>query len=331
MAEISGMDRPGLQTLPQIKDRMSFIYLEHCLISRQDGAITVTDTRGTVHVPAASISVLMLGPGTNISHRAMELIGTTGASVIWVGERGVRYYAHGQPLTHSAQLLIRQAELVSNVRSRVAVARKMYQLRFPAEDVSKFTMQQLRGREGARIRSIYRRVSRETGVSWHGREYNPDNFAGSDPVNMALSAAHACLYGVVHSVIVALGCSPGLGFVHAGHERSFVYDIADLYKGDITIPIAFMVAAENPDDIGSVTRHRVRDAIADGRILKKAVKDIHALLMEEVDQHSMEVDVLHLWDDKAGAVPNAVSYGKDQPIMDEPPGEGYGQILEEET
>ena len=330
MAEFTGMDKPDLQTLPQIKDRMSFLYLEHCLISRQDSAITVTDIRGTVHVPAASLSVLMLGPGTNVSHRAMELIGTTGTSVIWVGERGVRYYAHGMPLTHSARLLIRQAELVSNVRTRVAVARNMYQLRFPAEDVSTLTMQQLRGREGARIRSIYRKASKETGVPWHGREYDPDNFAGGDPVNMALSAAHACLYGVVHSVIVAIGCAPGLGFVHAGHERSFVYDIADLYKGDITIPIAFEVAAENPDDIGSITRHRVRDAIADGHILKQAVTDIRTLLLEEVDQEELEVDVLHLWDDKAGAVPNAVSYGKDIPSLDEPMGEGYGQILEEE-
>ncbi len=147
---------------------------------------------------------------------------------------------------------------------------------------------------------------------------------------MALSAAHACLYGLIHSVIVAIGCSPGLGFVHAGHERSFVYDIADLYKGQITIPIAFMVAAEAPDDIGSVTRHRVRDAIADGHILKQAVTDIRALLMEDTETENLEVAVLHLWDDKKGAVPNAVSYGKDNPAMDESLGEGYGKILEEE-
>lgn len=330
MADFSGMQKPGLQSLPQVKDRISFLYIERCLISRQDGAITVTDVRGTVHVPAASLSVLMLGPGTNISHRAMELIGTTGTSVIWVGERGVRYYAHGMPLTHSSRLLIRQAELVSNSRSRISVARNMYKLRFPNEDVSALTMQQLRGREGARIRSIYRKSSKETGVPWHGREYDPNDFSGGSAVNMALSAAHSCLYGVIHSVIVAIGCSPGLGFVHAGHERSFVYDIADLYKGDITIPIAFSVAAENPDDIGAVTRHRVRDAIADGQILKKSVADIRSLLLDDTGDVSTEVDVLHLWDDKKGSVPNAVSYGKDIADMDEPLREGYGNIIEEE-
>ena len=86
---------------------------------------------------------------------------------------------------------------------------------------------------------------------------------------MALSAAHACLYGIVHSVIIALGCSPGLGFIHSGHELSFVYDIADLYKAQITIPIAFQITSEEPDDIGSATRRRVRDAISNGRIWSK--------------------------------------------------------------
>ncbi len=332
MGDIPVTKKPDLFALPQIKDRMSFLYLEHCVINRQDGAITVTDVRGTVHVPAASLSVLLLGPGTKVSHRAMELIGDAGTSVIWVGEHGVRYYAHGRPLTHSARLLIRQAELVSNVRTRVAVARQMYQMRFTDEDASSLSMQQLRGKEGARVRSLYRRASKETGVPWNGREYDPNNYGASDPVNMALSAAHACLYGVVHSVIVALGCSPGLGFVHTGHEYSFVYDIADLYKGKITIPIAFEIAAEQPEDIGSVTRRRVRDAISDGHILKQTVKDIRELILgDTAAREDMEINVLHLWDDKKGLVPNAVSYGKEyDDIEEEKMEEGYGTILEDE-
>lgn len=331
MKNVPGIKKPDLQALPQIRDRISFLYLEHCLINRQDGAITVTDARGTVHVPAASLGVLLLGPGTNISHRAMELIGSSGTFVVWVGEHGVRYYAHGNPLTHSSRLLIKQAQLVSNVRSRIVVARQMYQMRFPKEDVSSLTMQQLRGREGARVRAIYRHLSKETGVPWGNREYDPDNFAGGDAVNMALSAAHACLYGVVHSVIVALGCSPGLGFVHTGHERSFVYDIADLYKGGLTIPIAFEVAAEAPEDIGAVTRRRVRDAISSGHILEQAVKDIRQLLLGNDAEEENETDVLHLWDDKQGQVANAVSYGKGlaEPEV-ESLGDGYGTIIEDE-
>lgn len=100
---------PELQALPQIRDRMIFLYLEWCTLNRQDGAITVTDERGCVHVPAAPISVLLLGAGTRITHRSMELIGDSGVTVIWVGEHGVRYDASGRPLTHRAQLLMRQA------------------------------------------------------------------------------------------------------------------------------------------------------------------------------------------------------------------------------
>lgn len=155
MDEMPGMIRPDLQALPQVKDRMTFLYLEHCTLGRQDGAITVTDEKGIVQIPAAGISVLLLGPGTRVTHRAMELMGDTGVGAVWVGEHGVRYYAHGRPLTTHSQLLLRQAELVSNTRKHLDVVRKMYQLRFPDEDISRLTMQQLRGRRGRAVCGRY--------------------------------------------------------------------------------------------------------------------------------------------------------------------------------
>lgn len=331
MGEGPYIKKPELQALPQVKDRLSFLYLERCVINRQDAAISVADARGTVLVPAAALSVLLLGPGSKVTHRAMELIGNAGTSIVWVGENGVRYYAHGRPLTNSAHLLIRQAELVSNVRTRVSVARQMYQMRFPEEDVSLLTMQQLRGREGARVRALYRCSSKDTGVPWNGRMYDPNDYNAGDAVNMALSAAHTCLYGIVHSVITALGCSPGLGFVHTGHECSFVYDIADLYKGKVTIPIAFAVAAEQPDDIGSVTRRSVRDAINDYRLIKQIVIDIRKLLLGSSSaEEEIEVNTLHLWDNKNGLVANAVSYGREYDDIEDNLEEGYGVFVEEE-
>ena len=318
-----GAKKPELQELPQIKERMSFLYIEHSVINKADSAITVTDQRGTVYVPSASLGVIMLGPGTKITHRAMELIGDTGAGVVWVGEQGVRYYAHGRPLTRSSKLLMTQAALVSNVRSRAAVARNMYAMRFPGEDVSGMSLQQLRGREGARIRKIYKNFSKQTGVEWNGREYDPDNYNNSSPVNMALSASHACLYGVCHSVIVAMGCSPGLGFVHSGHERSFVFDIADLYKTEITIPISFDIAKrhEEIEDIGRATRRIVRDKINECKLLVRIVDDIKTILMEEIN-NDMTWDIVELWDDKNGFVKSGVSYSNPD---DED--EGYGDIL----
>ncbi len=160
MKNISGAKKTELSELPRISDRVSFIYVEHAKISRIDSAITVSDYRGVVNIPVSMIGVLLLGPGTEISHRAMEILGDVGTSVIWVGERGVRHYAHGRSLAHSTRFLEKQAKLVSNKRSRLAVARKMYAMRFEDEDVSNLTMQQLRGREGSRIRKVYRNCSK---------------------------------------------------------------------------------------------------------------------------------------------------------------------------
>ena len=296
--------------LPQVADRLTFLYLERCVLNRQDSAITVADDRGTVFVPAAAISVIMLGPGTKITHRAMELIGDAGVTVIWVGEHGVRYYASGRPLTHHAALLQRQAELVSNMRMHLNVVRQMYCMRFPNEDVSHLTLQQLRGREGARIRAVYKKASKEWNVPWNGREYDPEDFTSGDPVNQALSAGHACLYGLAHAVIAALGCSPGLGFVHVGHENSFVYDIADLYKADITIPLAFEVAATiSKEEIPSVMRRKTRDKMVKMNILKQMVHDIKSLLAQEGE--SEDSDAVYLWDNRVGEVENGRSYGED--------------------
>lgn len=125
-------------------------------------------------------------------------------------------------------------------------------------------------------------------------------------INQALSAAHVALYGLVHSVLVALGLSPGLGFVHIGHDLSFVYDIADLYKAEITIPIAFEVAekyTEN-DDIGRITRQKTRDAFVDGKLIQRIIKDLQILL--EIDEKDkIGSDTMALWDDKE----KSVAYG----------------------
>ena len=317
--EIPGMIRPELQELPQVQDRMTFIYLERCQINRQDSAIAVLDEEGVVAIPAAAISVLLLGPGCNITHRAMELIGDAGVSVIWVGEQGVRYYASGRPLTHRANLLIRQAEMVSNQRLHLAVVRKMYQLRFPEENISKLTLQQLRGREGSRIRKVYQQSAKKWGIEWNGRMYRPDDFLSGDPVNQALSAGHVCLYGLAHAVIAALGCSPGLGFVHVGHECSFVYDIADLYKAETTIPIAFEVAAEHPEDLPGVVRRRVRDELVSHHILERMIKDISYLLKDDLDEKQGEkkesdANAVYLWNGAKGLTRNGRQYGKEEDV-----------------
>ena len=303
--------KTGATELVRVTDRISFIYLERCVVHRDSNAITATDDRGTVHIPAAGVGVLLLDPGTTISQQAISLIADSGSTCVWVGERGVRYYAHGQPLAGTTRLLEAQAAAVSNTRSRLNVARRMYELRFPDEDVSRLSMQQLRGREGARVRKVYRLHATRTGVEWKGRKYDVGDWVGTDPVNQALSAANAVLYGVVHAVVVGLGCSPGLGFIHTGHQRAFVYDIADLYKTEVTVPVAFDVAAEVVGNIGVEVRRRLRDRLYDGKLLERCARDIQLLLLGRPEEEA-EADIgdapLSLWDGGDRTVPGGVGY-----------------------
>lgn len=297
----------SLPSLPRATDRLTFLYAEHCVVHRKDNAITLQNEKGTVHVPASTLLVLMLGPGASVSHQALLVMSECGSTVVWVGESGVRYYAHGRSLAQSNRLLVTQAYKVSHRRERLEVARRMYEMRFSTEDVASLTMQQLRGREGARMRRLYREQSKQTGVPWSGRRYNPDDFLDADPVNQALSVANTCLYGVVHAVICALGCSPGLGFVHQGHEKSFVYDIADLYKAEISIPLAFRIAAEDVADIPAITRRRMRDTMFSNRVVERCVHDIQSLLGVE-NQVEYAASVVTLWDYQNGMVEAGVNY-----------------------
>lgn len=299
-----------ISEVPQVSDRVTFIYVEHAKISRMDGAITVAESRGIVRIPAAIIGILFLGPGTDISHRAIELLGDSGTSIAWVGEHGIRQYAHGRSLTHSSRFLEKQALLVSNMRTKLQVARAMYEMRFPDEDVSGLTMQQLRSKEGARIRKLYRTMAKKYSVKWDGRTYDPDNYDGGDPVNRALSSSNVALYGLVYGAVSAMGMAPGLGFVHKGHDLSFVYDIADLYKAELTIPISFQIASEHADgeNISKIARQKMRDQFVDGKVLARIVKDIQILLGVEEDE-KINVETLSLWDDKQGSVSYGVNYG----------------------
>lgn len=309
MKPIPGPRPSEVSELARIQDRLTFVYLERCVVHRDGNAITATDERGTVHIPSATIGALLLGPGTRVTHQAMSVLADSGGTAVWVGERGVRYYAHGRSLARSSRWLIRQAEVVATQTKRLAVARQMYSMRFPGEDVGGMTMQQLRGREGARVRNAYREAAAEFGVEWRRRDYRPDDFAASDPVNQALSAATTCLYGLVHSVVVALGCSPGLGVVHTGHDRSFVYDIADLYKVEVAVPVAFEIASVQTDDLPGDTRRRMRTAMHDAKLLHRCPADIQRLLGEDDEPETLdEWDVVELWDGALRAVSGGRNY-----------------------
>lgn len=282
--------------LARVSNRISFLYAERAVINRDNNALTITDQRGTAHVPATTLAALLLGPGTRITYAAMALLGDAGVSVVWTGEKGVRYYAHGRPPAKTSRNAEAQAAIVSHQRRRLACARAMYGMRFQGEDVSTATMSQLRGREGARMKRIYAENAERVGIPWNRRNYDPDDFDSGDPINRALTAANAALYGVTHAVITALGFVPSLGVVHNGTDRAFVYDIADLYKAEISIPAAFDAAADpNPDAVSNV-RRRVREMIVEHRLMERMVRDLHSLMQTSDAPDAMDVELM-LWNE----------------------------------
>ena len=217
--------------------------------------------------------------------------------------------AAGLGSSRGTRLLTQQAWLVSRVQERLGVARAMYAMRFPEEDVSQLTMQQLRGREGARIKRLYKHHAQRTGVEWSHREYkHGDPFAAGDDVNRLLSAGNSCLYGICHAAITGIGASPGLGFIHTGSAMSFVLDIADLYKADYTIPLAFDLAAAGQLDERDM-RLAFRDQLTDGQLLKRIVTDVHHLILGEQAQVD-DADTMALWDDKLGSVPGGFDWSR---------------------
>ncbi|MDX3055994.1 type I-E CRISPR-associated endonuclease Cas1e [Streptomyces sp. NE06-03E] len=307
--------------LTRTGERSSFVYLERCTVHRDANAITAEDAEGTTHIPSATIGTLLLGPGTRITHQAMSVLGETGAAVCWVGEQGVRYYAGGRALTRSSALAEAQAVQWANVRSRLGVARAMYRLRFPDEDPAGLTRHELLGREGRRVKDCYRTQAARTGVPWRGRRYTPGDFTSGDAVNQAVTAAAQCMYGIAHAVVASLGCSPALGFVHSGHELSFVLDVADLYKTEIGIPLAFDIAAEDQEDVGPRTRRALRDRINETTLLDRCVEDIKGLLLPggapAGTVSNADPDVVTLQSDGGRAVAAGRNYGG---------GEGYSDV-----
>ncbi|MDP9805887.1 CRISPR-associated protein Cas1 [Trueperella bonasi] len=280
--------------LTRMENRLSFLYVERAVINRDGNALTIQDSRGIAHVPATQIAVVLMGPGTKVTYAAMALLGDAGTSVVWVGEKGVRYYAHGRPAAKTAKFAEAHAKIWANQRSRLRCARRLYAKRFPNEDVEGMTMAQLRGREGARMKTIYAVEAQRTGVLWSRRSYDPNDFDSGDPINRALTEGSAALYGIAHAVIVGIGFIPSLGIIHSGTDRAFVYDVADLYKAEISIPAAFeAVAATDLDDELNV-RKRIRDKVVSSRLMQRMVRDLQEVM--EIDSEDAYADVdLFLW------------------------------------
>lgn len=298
------------KALGQFKDRISFLYVERAVVNRDGNALTITDQRGVAYVPATRLGVLLLGPGTRITYAAMAILGDSGVSVVWVGSKATRFYASGRPPAKSSRMAEAQARIWSNQRKRLDCARRMYQMRFPGEDVSKLTMAQLRGREGARMKRAYATAAKQAGVVWDRRRYDPKDFSSSDDINQGLTVASATLYGIAQAVIEGLGFISSLGIIHSGTDRSFVYDIADLYKAEIAIPVAFEVVARGERNIDSAVRREIRNLVVEKRLMQRMVHDLQHLMQVPEEEGYDDADLV-LWSELE-VIAAGINWGRDE-------------------
>lgn len=277
-----------LHALPRLSDRWSHLYLEHGRLQKDKEGLCFLDPEGgRTAIPLDQFAILMLGPGTTLTHSAVRMLADNNTLVCWTGEQGVRLYAYGTGGTHSAARLLRQAEAWANPQRRLDVIARMYRKRFVEEIPAGTTIESIRAMEGYRVRACYESEAARIGVEWKGRDYDQSAWDHSDPLNRALSAANSCLYGICHAAILSAGYSPSIGFVHTGKQLSFVYDIADLYKTELTIPCAFETVAESSDDVERRVRMRTRDLFHHQRLLRRILPDISEVL--DVDDAAAEL------------------------------------------
>lgn len=272
------MKEHELPTMP-LKSRLSLFAVERGLIEVDGSALVVSDVTGIrAQLPVGATAVLLLEPGTSITHEAVKLCAESRTLIIWMGEGGVRVYSAAQEGAAHTYRLLRQARLALDPTKRLAVAREMYRIRFGEEAPLRRSIEQLRGMEGARVRQRYKELSAQYGVKWSGRNYDRSEWGSQDPINRAVSAANSCLYGLCHAAILIAGYSAAIGFIHTGYPLAFVHDLADIWKMDLSVPVAFRVVADGEGSSESRVRHLLRDEFRRTSLLERIIPQIESLL-----------------------------------------------------
>ena len=268
------------ENLPQVKDKYPFLYLEHGRLAIDDSSIKWMDSEGSViRLPIATLNALLLGPGTTVTHEAVKVIAQTNCGLCWVGEDGLLFYACGQTPNSDTRNMREQIKISTDPLKALEVARRMFAKRFPKADLENKSLKEMMGMEGFRIRSLYEDKGKHYGVGWKGRRYTPGKFQLGDMTNRVLTSTNAALYGILSSAIHSMGYSPHIGFIHSGSPLPFVYDLADLYKENLCIDLAFSLTLELA---GEYNKHKVsaafRERVVESNLLGELNSDIKMIL-----------------------------------------------------
>lgn len=257
--------RLGLETarMPHA-DRHGLIWFERGELCVIDGCLHFFAGKDSlkpysVQIPHQTVSMILLGPGSTVTHDALRLLARHSTLMAAVGEDGVRCYTAPPLMPDRSDIARRQAELWGNPRRRISVARQMYALRL-GEVLPHRDLDTLRGIEGSRVKVTYQLMAQRYGIEWKGRRYDRNNPNAADLPNQAINHAATAVQAAAAIAVQAVAAIPQLGFIHEDSGQAFVLDISDLFRDTITLQIAFTVAKKAETDSQTIDRLVRREA-----------------------------------------------------------------------
>lgn len=292
------MNNKNKQLLTKASDRLSFLYIDKARIEQTEYSVEIV--QGIYHreLPITTINALLLGPGVSITSAAIRNLGEAGVMICWVGQDMFKFYAYGEAGTNSSKNILKQMQCHESKMKHIEVVRRMYSVRYPNNKLKNKSLEELRGLEGKNVKECYQSLANKYNIIWQGRSYKVNDFESQDNINKSLTTVNQYLYGIINGVVHLMGFSPAIGFIHTGHIQSFIYDLADLYKESITIPIAFQVASEYEcgkiEDIRKELQKKLRIAIKEKKLLKQISKDLK-FIFDGFDFNIPEIEGM-LWD-----------------------------------
>ena len=239
---------------------------------------------GDYAIPFQTISAILLGPGSTVSHDALRLMARHGTILVAVGEDGVRCYTAPPLGPDNSVIARRHVELWADPDRRMAVALRMYEIRI-GEPVAGRSLEVLRGIEGAHAKRSYQIAASRHGIIWRGRRYDRMAPLAADIPNQAINHASVAVTAAAAVAVASTRAIPALGFIHEASGEAFVLDIADLVRDTVTVPAAFTAArlleVEPTRNVERTVRRTVGARIRDERVIPKMIDFIHDLIGEE--------------------------------------------------
>jgi CRISPR-associated protein Cas1 len=267
-------------------DRYGLLYLEYGRLSVEDGTLRFVAAKsdsfdaGEYAIPYQAVSMVLLGPGTSLTQDVLRLCARHGALIAAVGEGGVKSYTAPPMGQGRSDVARRHAERWADQKARLDAARRLYAWRFgrvlPHRDI-----ETLRGIEGARMRESYRLVAQRFGIDWEGRRYDRSNPNAADVPNQAINHAATFVEAAADIAVAAVGALPPLGFIHEDSSNAFTLDIADLWRVDLTLPLAFGAARAyldgKTDNLEREVRRRAAKLFRQEKLIPRTIDRIKEL------------------------------------------------------